>query len=341
MALLSERTRRGWSLAAVALGMSFLGACMIADMFGAGTRAFAFSHAKHVGLEKLACINCHAEAKRADSPGMPAPDACNVCHAEIDAKKPAGRRVAELFEAGTYRAAHAMRLGTEIVFSHQKHAGGANDCSACHAAIGTNDAVDADLALTMAECTTCHTAQKAPSNCSACHTEIRADVAPSTHANLWTKRHGRCARDSEKTVDRCEFCHREQSCLACHRSESPENHTPQWLTHGHGATATLDRGNCAACHQPESCNRCHRDTLPMSHVADFGAPRDNHCITCHFPLSSEGCSACHRDTPSHRLATRKPRDPFHVTGTNCRQCHGISAPLPHVDNGDDCNACHH
>jgi hypothetical protein len=25
---------------------------------------------------------------------------------------------------------------------------------------------------------------------------------------------------------------------------------------------------------------------------------------------------------------------------NCRQCHGMTAPLPHVDKGDDCNACH-
>lgn len=340
MAILSERTRRASIFFAVIAGLSLLGACMIGDMFG-GSRRFAFSHEQHVGLEKLACINCHADAKRADAPGMPSPDACNVCHDEIDAKKPVERRVAQLFDGASYRATHAMKLGAEIVFSHKTHAGGANDCAACHAAIATNAAVDTSLALTMSNCTSCHAAQSAKSECATCHREIRAEIAPATHANAWKKRHGGCARDQETTVDRCELCHREATCIACHRSEAPDNHTSEWLRRGHGATAMFDRQTCAACHEPDSCARCHRDTLPVSHVANFGAPRDNHCVVCHFPLSAEGCATCHTNTPSHRLATHKPADPFHVTGANCRQCHGVSAPLPHVDNGDDCNACHH
>ena len=47
---------------------------------------------------------------------------------------------------------------------------------------------------------------------------------------------------------------------------------------------------------------------------------------------------CHKDTRSHALAAPKPA--WHTPAMNCRQCHGVSQPLPHVDKGDNCNLCH-
>jgi hypothetical protein len=32
--------------------------------------------------------------------------------------------------------------------------------------------------------------------------------------------------------------------------------------------------------------------------------------------------------------------PGHTPGMNCRQCHGLTAPLPHADNGSECARCH-
>jgi hypothetical protein len=64
-----------------------------------------------------------------------------------------------------------------------------------------------------------------------------------------------------------------------------------------------------------------------------------HCLTCHEQLSESACSVCHKGTPDHRLAAPKPAN--HTAGLNCRQCHGHGQPLPHVDNGTDCNSCHH
>jgi hypothetical protein len=59
---------------------------------------------------------------------------------------------------------------------------------------------------------------------------------------------------------------------------------------------------------------------------------------CHQPLGNESCAVCHKGTPSHALATPKP--PGHNPAMNCRMCHGNGQPLPHFDNGDDCNSCH-
>jgi hypothetical protein len=80
----------------------------------------------------------------------------------------------------------------------------------------------------------------------------------------------------------------------------------------------------------------------LSHTGNWGSPRNNHCLGCHEPLRNEGCVACHSSTPSHALANPKPPD--HNAAMNCRQCHipgGVQPPMPHVDNGDNCNACHH
>jgi hypothetical protein len=122
----------------------------------------------------------------------------------------------------------------------------------------------------------------------------------------------------------------------------PDNHTQQWRRVGHGVTAALDRDNCSTCHQPASCQSCHSESKPRTHVGMFGAPMNNHCITCHEPLQSEGCAACHAGTPSHMLATPKPPD--HNAAMNCRLCHlpgGTQPPMPHADNGSNCNSCHH
>ncbi len=305
-------------------------------------RRFAFSHAMHVAEQGLECINCHADVGRSETPGMPAPDACAVCHEEIDAEKPVEKHVSQLFEGDTYRAMHAARLEDEVVFSHVRHATALADCGLCHAGIETNTAVDPGMQLSMDDCTDCHATRNVPAECGTCHTTVRADVAPPSHGRNWQRTHGGCARwPSEATADRCSLCHQDSSCIQCHREEAPENHNVFWRMRGHGITSMIDRENCAACHDPVSCDRCHSDALPQSHVAGWGAPRDTHCFGCHFPLREEGCVACHSRAYSHDSAPPKPDDPFHVRGQNCRQCHGLSAPLVHVDNGDDCNACHH
>jgi hypothetical protein len=338
--------------------LAFLAAagCMLAGR-GDARAKFAFSHEKHVVEQHLECINCHADAGRLDKPGLPSPDACSVCHDEVDAQKPPEKSIATLFDGETYRASHAASLAGEIVFSHKRHAA-AIQCSACHRGIESNERIVPSMHLAMSDCTSCHAerhvaqpavsagaaAGGASSQCAVCHREVRADVAPPTHEHNWKRMHGQCVRSrSDATVDRCSLCHSDSTCVQCHREEAPENHNAFWHLRGHGLAAMADRQNCAACHEADSCARCHAESPPRNHVGMWGAPHDTHCLSCHFPLRQQGCVACHAGTPSHLSAAPKPNDPVHVRGLNCRQCHapGLTAPLPHVDNGDDCNACHH
>src|SRR6185503_1230191 len=97
--------------------------------------------------------------------------------------------------------------------------------------------------------------------------------------------HGQCVRRSSgATAERCDLCHKDSSCIQCHREEAPTNHNAFWHLRGHGIAAMMDRQNCAACHETDSCVRCHEEAIPRNHVASFGSPQDTHCLSCHFPL---------------------------------------------------------
>lgn len=333
---------------AAGLGLAgcMIAGCILIDALVQSERPFAFSHRIHVVEEGLDCVDCHSAWEDADDPGLPLPGQCALCHAGLDAEKPPERTAAALFEGQRFKALHAGRLSDEILFSHRAHATRGDECSACHATLAENDGLArehaAELALDMERCLACHAAGAGPreAECAACHREIRAEVPPSSHRANWKRYHGTLvrARDDSRT-NQCALCHQESSCESCHHVELPESHDNFWRRRGHGLTASMDRDSCATCHDSDSCDRCHQESRPLDHRGLWGAPRDLHCLTCHEPLRSEACSVCHAATPSHALATPLPGD--HLPGMNCRQCHGSGQPLPHLDNGQSCTACHH
>ncbi|HTF91191.1 MAG TPA: cytochrome c3 family protein [Planctomycetota bacterium] len=342
------RPKSKWPGRLLALTMTIAGAgCVLLDRLGVpgGTR-YAFSHQVHVSQEGLDCVSCHESADVSDDPGMPSLDTCSACHETIDAAKPPERRVASLFEAGRFKAAHESKLDEEQVFSHKRHVTAKQDCKACHAGIESNQAIGPEIAVTMERCVDCHAQRQVANACATCHTQIRDDQAPASHQRNWKQMHGQVVRaHSEMTGDNCALCHKESLCITCHRDEPPRSHNNFFRMRGHGVAAMMDRQSCATCHEPDSCETCHAEVLPMSHRGLWGAPKDTHCLTCHFPLPSEGCIVCHKDTPSHLQATPLPLNPIppipvHNPAMNCRQCHGLSAPLPHVDKGDECTLCH-
>lgn len=333
----ARATRVAW----VACLLSAAG-CAVFQAIGGGEKDEGryFPHGVHVVDEGLDCTVCHVGAEDEDEPGMPVRAQCMLCHEESEEGTPPEQRIERFFEGSAVPAAHYTKLPDETVFSHARHVTAGLECSACHGEVGTSERVTPALRLSMDDCTSCHEQRGVANACSTCHSQIGADVPPSTHANAWMETHGRAAAaEGDRVVDRCELCHKETSCTACHQDMRPRSHDEYWRRRGHAVEAKIDRVNCAVCHRPDYCERCHRETLPASHVGSWGSPVDTHCIACHLPLSDNSCIACHKGTPSHAMAA--PLPPNHTPGMNCRQCHGLTAPLPHVDNGDDCAICHH
>lgn len=331
-----------------AAGAFFLGAallalagCVLIQGKRSVRRDFAFTHRAHVEQE-LGCTDCHLAAETSDEPGLPGQGACNLCHAELDKDKPADRKVAALYEGKQFKAVRHTAVGGDVIFPHLRHVAAGLECSACHTGIETNEDVLELGPVSMDTCMDCHARKGASNDCATCHREIRSDVRPPSHDGNWTRLHGGiCRADLDEGANRCSMCHQESSCATCHLTTPPANHTQQWRRVGHGVAASLDRASCQTCHQPATCATCHAETTPRNHVGNFGSPRNMHCLTCHEPLAGESCSACHASAPSHALATPKPAS--HNPAMNCRQCHlpgGTNPPMPHVDDGSNCNRCH-
>lgn len=321
-----------------------LGGCFLAEALKQSERPFAFSHRLHVEDEGLECSDCHALWEDSEDPGMPRPAQCALCHADLDEEKPPDLQVAALFDGDRFRAARSGRQSEEILFSHQQHAG-RSECSACHAAVASDDGElasrAAEVRLSMDTCLACHATSAGPAeaDCTACHAEIRQDAPPPSHHADWKRFHGSIFRARpEERRDQCALCHAPSDCTTCHQIELPENHNNYWRRRGHGLTASMDRRSCETCHDTDSCSRCHEETRPLSHTGSWGEPRDRHCTSCHEPLRSTSCGVCHASTPSHEMAT--PLPPDHTPSMNCRLCHGNGQPLPHVDNGQTCTSCH-
>lgn len=313
--------------------------CMVFDVISFGDEPIAFSHRLHVEEEGLSCTDCHLGAEDEDDPGMPTPALCSLCHDEdSEAEKPAERRIEALLVGEAFASA-GKRFADEVIFPHLAHVE-AMDCTGCHAGIESNDDVRSIPLLGMDDCMSCHGQLSVANDCRTCHSEISRDRPPASHAHAWLEVHGGVVRSrSEAVADDCTLCHtRESDCRTCHQEMAPRDHTNHWRLKGHGLMAQLDRTSCAVCHRTDACNRCHRDAEPVSHRGPWATSLNTHCLSCHQPIATQGCATCHQTNPAHLSAAPLPAN--HNPAMNCRQCHGLSAPMPHVDNGDECIQCH-
>lgn len=350
----SARAPRRVAFAVAALGGAALFGCAAVAFFGPRDETPVFPHRVHVVEQGLDCVLCHFTEDGATSPLPPDAGQCALCHDDLDAEKPPHKRAAAFFVApgdvvpeggGDQEPTLALRPGLrrfsdEVRFDHTAHAAAlGDDCLACHVGLDESERLTARDALTMSSCVDCHDARGREDTCATCHTVIDRTWSPPNHATAWTRLHGEASRDPAPSSEvACLLCHSQSSCTECHQSTPPENHDEFFRLRGHGVLADLSRESCATCHRADSCISCHQSTRPLSHHGSFGAPRNDHCYGCHFPLAGEGCATCHRGTPSHALAA--PQPPDHVPGANCRQCHGAGAPLPHADDGSACALCH-
>lgn len=287
-----------------------------------------FPHEKHAAAG-LGCADCH----KAEAGMRPQLAACRECH-EAEASDPTFADAA-LKAILAARPARGEEYG--LVFDHARHEGA--ECSVCHTASGSRM-----LRPVMATCLdACHGAGKSyPLNCRQCHSTLTADGRPASHTPEWRRRHGAEARPLRgATRGSClGSCHTEPSCFDCHKREKPANHTQHFRLRGHGVIAQADRERCLTCHTSEYCTTCHLGTKPINHIASWRSTANRHCTNCHLPLSANSCSVCHLQAP-HRTAPRWTLRAFHVSGVNCRACHGTGGgPFNHIDNGDNCEICH-
>lgn len=310
--------------------------------FGLGPSGPVFPHDKH--LEDVDCTSCHEGSEESAEAGFPASEkGCMLCHAEIDAKLPAERKVSAFLVDGKPRwLRRAKSYDGEVLFDHAKHFEAEVDCEACHSPQTDGKGRGLRLRGGKARCLECHAKTPRKNDCSVCHKVLRHDQMPPDHSRNWKRSHGAHSRQvligTGGTT--CEQCHQPRSCDRCHQQEAPFNHTNSWRGRSHGLVASIDRTSCTTCHRPDYCVRCHNTTAPRSHRGTFGAPRNNHCVGCHVQSVGQGCGTCHRGFPVHSPGTPLPGNMAHLVANSPIDCLTCHLGLKHANPGLDCRACH-
>lgn len=345
-----RQNRKRTKLAALAALCVLLCACVALSGKDAPEqdRGLTFDHALHVEAD-MACTDCHDF----ESEIRPDHSICSMCHDlpedhEIPEDEADREGCALCHNRPDFSVSpRVARLPEENIFDHAAHIAAEVECSACH----DEETRALPKGSLKPFCMDCH-AQQADkpelNGCATCHQELSKEALPKFREgrriahdalDIWEITHGREARVGEAY---CNLCHEaEADCQDCHRVNAPKSHNVTWRRRTHGLEASWDRRKCAACHEEESCERCHENTKPASHRSFFGAPRNGHCVQCHFPQNQNGCATCHEDI-THREAMASP----HALGiypSACGTCHpgGMPYRAPHpMNNTVRCIVCH-
>ena len=246
----------------------------------------------------LDCATCH-EAVATDSqakgePAMPI-DRCFGCHSDYDIDTPVAK-------CASCHSANSIKTDPAYPFPHKPHAD-MLDCTGCHqGAQGIHP--KGTTRMPVDRCFGCHTeygVDVPAAKCTACHAVDMKNVRPPDHKSAWPIEHGIEARwrvFAQHGKD-CELCHRNDACIACHKTTRPRSHTGLWRNRTHGTNAAWDRDSCKTCHETGQCIRCHQTTKPMNHRGGWTSVHglsaqtksNEHCFVCH---KSGWCESCHR-----------------------------------------------
>lgn len=300
--------------------------------------ADTFSHRRHLGRTRGACLPCHAEAAAATGERVPSPkkDACRTCHD--------GERAFSMIDAQCRRchqtpAKLAPRSRPDLEgahFSHRRHDTGTDesDCKACHAldAGGRPRPLTDHRACGHAGCHADDFARLGAPLCSACH------VGDEPWRRLHVDRRPPPATEFGARFDHA--VHRADDCRRCHLAstgqrdhELPANHAACSGTgcHDRGAAPALDR--CTACHRPGLVAERERTrrSAPWSvrarfdhraHALDPRTGAELACTACHDGAAAASGMAAMPTPPKKSCAPCHDGDiAFKMTGHGCARCH--------------------
>jgi hypothetical protein len=130
----------------------------------------AFSHKIHVQDNGIACLHCHAYARRGPVAGLPSVQRCAGCHTTIAKDKPEVLKTMGYWERNEpipWQRVHD--LPDYVRFNHKRHVLAQVECRECHGAVETMEAAQQVSSLTMGFCLQCHRKRNASTDCLTCH----------------------------------------------------------------------------------------------------------------------------------------------------------------------------
>lgn len=132
--------------------------------------SIAFSHRVHAGENKIPCLYCHVNARRAAVAGIPSVERCMGCHKITAANKPEVQKLKGYWDRKEPIPWPKVTWMADFVyFQHWPHVMAEIQCQTCHGAVETMDQLRQAKALNMKFCVNCHRQKQASIDCAVCH----------------------------------------------------------------------------------------------------------------------------------------------------------------------------
>jgi Cytochrome c3 len=263
-------------------------------------------------------------ASPAAAPAMGVNETCLMCHADKDAKNPAGKSI----------AVDADR------FKGSVHGGLSLKCTDCHSDVSAQKLPHAD--------------KLKPVDCAACHDKAVAAYAGTVH--------GLALKGGNNVAAKCTDCHGTHDIKRSKDADSRTNHANIEVTCSkcHGSDAIVAQGNLpggnigtkfhdsihgkalkgAAQGSAPTCNNCHG-----SHDIRAKGEAASHTSRANIPAT---CGTCHKPESAAFLAGQhgKLRQDGNMAAPGCTDCHSAHGIQQHesakfqVDVIKECGTCH-
>lgn len=147
----------------------------IALLTGSGSpeavvQPLAFSHKLHAGENRIPCLYCHGNARRAAVAGIPSLSRCLGCHRSIKSDATAIETLKSYWKKQQpIRWIKVYDQPDFVHFSHKRHLRKGIGCQTCHGEVETMEEIREAVVLNMDRCSTCHIKHQASIDCLTCH----------------------------------------------------------------------------------------------------------------------------------------------------------------------------
>ena len=124
-----------------------------------------FSHKKHAGDNKIACMYCHSDVEKSRHASVPALNVCMNCHSVVKTDSPYIQKIHKAFETGEpIQWIRVHELPDFVYFPHKRHVAKGVSCETCHGNVKGMDRIHQESPLTMGWCLDCHRGKTTPAN---------------------------------------------------------------------------------------------------------------------------------------------------------------------------------
>ena len=130
-----------------------------------------YSHKQHLAMG-LKCGFCHENADPGEMMGIPDGKKCMTCHSTVKPDSPQIQKLTAMAKRPNgVPWVRVYQIPSYVMFSHRTHTQAGNTCETCHGPVAQREQIKKETDISMGGCMSCHTAKKAPNECTSCHEE--------------------------------------------------------------------------------------------------------------------------------------------------------------------------